>query len=261
MFHLTERLTYEEVSQTFKDAGCVLLSDNYVRARDKLKYRCNCGNISEISLDKFKSGQRCRECKGKRISDKTRHSYEYIKEFFESNGCKLLTKDYKGNKQKVKYVCTCGSEAYITFAKFQAGQRCVNCKFRRIGEKLRGSNSPLWNPNKTMEERIMDRHYPDYRAWRSAVFKRDGYTCQFCGEVGGTLNAHHIMAYAEFHDLRTDINNGITLCEECHKCYHKMFTVQYAEGTSFREFMKGDWNEPWYAGEKEVMWGDENDHS
>ena len=65
------------------------------------------------------------------------------------------------------------------------------------------------------------RNSEEYRIWRTAVFERDSFTCQLCRKVGGKLNAHHIKPFAKCPDLRTDINNGITLCEECHKRIHK----------------------------------------
>ena len=54
------------------------------------------------------------------------------------------------------------------------------------------------------------------REWREFVFKRDNYTCQECKQKGGRLEAHHIKPYKECPELRHDINNGITLCKECH---------------------------------------------
>ena len=61
-----------------------------------------------------------------------------------------------------------------------------------------------------------------YRIWREAVFERDNYTCQECGAKCGNgkrviLNADHIKPFAYFPKLRFDINNGRTLCIECHK--------------------------------------------
>lgn len=65
------------------------------------------------------------------------------------------------------------------------------------------------------------RRSAEYKAWRKAVYERDNYTCQYCGERGCKLNAHHIKSYAHYHDLRVDIGNGITLCVPCHKLIHR----------------------------------------
>jgi 5-methylcytosine-specific restriction endonuclease McrA len=56
-----------------------------------------------------------------------------------------------------------------------------------------------------------------YRDWRAAVFERDDYRCFDCGERGGRLEAHHIYTFAKFPRLRLAMENGITLCRECHK--------------------------------------------
>lgn len=65
------------------------------------------------------------------------------------------------------------------------------------------------------------RNSQEYIDWRSAVFERDGYRCQICGQIGGTLNAHHIKSFSKHESLRFDLNNGVTLCESCHKRVHK----------------------------------------
>lgn len=66
-----------------------------------------------------------------------------------------------------------------------------------------------------------DRNTVEYKEWRSKVFERDNYTCQDCNKKGGELNAHHIKSYATFKELRHEVDNGITLCEGCHKLRHK----------------------------------------
>jgi 5-methylcytosine-specific restriction endonuclease McrA len=60
-----------------------------------------------------------------------------------------------------------------------------------------------------------------YTAWRKAVFKRDLYTCQRCGQVGGKLNSHHILYWSTHPDRRYDVTNGITYCLQCHRDVHK----------------------------------------
>jgi transposase len=53
--------------------------------------------------------------------------------------------------------------------------------------------------------------------WRDAVLDRDNYICQECGGFGDVLHAHHIKPYHDYPELELDIDNGITLCERCHK--------------------------------------------
>ena len=59
---------------------------------------------------------------------------------------------------------------------------------------------------------------PDYNEFRRRVLSRDRYTCQmpYC-ESKRSLIVHHIIPYAKSVALRTDPNNGITLCRKCHK--------------------------------------------
>ncbi len=54
------------------------------------------------------------------------------------------------------------------------------------------------------------------REWRDAVFLRDGYKCVICG-LGGRLQADHILAVCSHPEKRHDLDNGRTLCVDCHK--------------------------------------------
>lgn len=56
---------------------------------------------------------------------------------------------------------------------------------------------------------------------RQLVFARDNYTCQKCGELGGSLHCHHIDPVKNNPIESADVDNCITLCKECHKWVHK----------------------------------------
>ncbi len=104
---------------------------------------------------------------------------------------------------------------------------------RKISESRRGKNNPNWRGGRTTLKQII-RHCQEYKQWRKAVFERDNYTCQRpgCGKRGGFLNADHfvmsfsrILSENKISSLEEalkckelwDINNGRTLCLECHK--------------------------------------------
>jgi 5-methylcytosine-specific restriction endonuclease McrA len=69
-----------------------------------------------------------------------------------------------------------------------------------------------------------------YRQWISDVLLKDNYMCE-CGKVGGRLCAHHIKSFSTIlqeNKIKTleeafncselwNINNGRTLCYECHR--------------------------------------------
>jgi hypothetical protein len=102
-----------------------------------------------------------------------------------------------------------------------------------------GNKHPQWNPELSDSERISKRNYPEYTAWRASVFERDRYTCQVClDEVGGNLTAHHINGYHWDEGGRTDINNGITLCEDCHKEFHSIYGYKDVNLFQFSQFLE-----------------------
>lgn len=56
--------------------------------------------------------------------------------------------------------------------------------------------------------------------WSYHVRYRDNFTCQDCGvkpEDKQLVQAHHIKPKRKFPQLKFDVNNGVALCDPCHK--------------------------------------------
>ncbi len=80
----------------------------------------------------------------------------------------------------------------------------------------RGERSHRWKGGiSPIHHRI--RESVEYKLWRESVFKRDNWTCKFCGTRGGKLEPDHIKPFALFPELRFAIDNGRTLCVACHR--------------------------------------------
>jgi 5-methylcytosine-specific restriction endonuclease McrA len=103
----------------------------------------------------------------------------------------------------------CGKEITILKSKYEYGQRhcCKAC----VGISQRKGNR---------HSAAMIRRSEGMKAWRKKVFERDEYTCRICGQVGGRLNAHHIIPFSVDYALRNEVGNGMTLCDKCHKKVH-----------------------------------------
>lgn len=103
---------------------------------------------------------------------------------------------------------------------------------------IKGENHPNYNANLTQEERAIGRNYPEYAVWRTSVYERDNYTCQCCLTVGKKLHAHHILNYATHEELRTEITNGVTMCEKCHRDFHKKYGRFENNEAQIKEFIR-----------------------
>jgi len=225
----SKRFSFKDVKKHFEEQGCELLEIEYIDCKTKMKYKCKCGNINKISFDCFKRGMRCRECGGtKKLTD------EYIKQYFKDHGCELLEKNYINCDTKMRYRCECGEINKITFYHFKNGQRCKRCSIK----KRTGKNNCNYNPNLTDEDRNDRRITQEYRDWRRSIYEKHNYTCQKCSQRGGRLNAHHIEGYAKNKELRTDIDNGITFCQKCHKEFHKIYGTKNSNTKQLDKFLK-----------------------
>jgi len=79
-----------------------------------------------------------------------------------------------------------------------------------IGEKC-----PNWKGGITHLMHKM-RESAEYKSWRRSIFIRDEFTCKRCGKTHIYLEAHHLKSFANYPKLRFNINNGITVCIQCH---------------------------------------------
>lgn len=96
---------------------------------------------------------------------------------------------------------------------------------RKMAISKFGKNNPNWRGGVTPIHTQI-RMGLEYRLWRESVFKRDNFTCIWCNRKGGWsknekrqiyLNADHIKPFAHYPELRFAIDNGRTLCVECHR--------------------------------------------
>ena len=68
----------EELKKEFIESNCVLLEDEYVNSHVPMKYICKCGNQSEINLNNWRNGKRCKICGNAIVFDMKLPSNVYL---------------------------------------------------------------------------------------------------------------------------------------------------------------------------------------
>lgn len=76
-------------------------------------------------------------------------------------------------------------------------------------------NSPNWRGGKTTISRGIRATY-EYRKWRRAVLTRDENRCVLCG-ANLRLHVDHVKPIVTHPELIFDLDNGRTLCFNCHR--------------------------------------------
>lgn len=200
-----------EKNPNFKNKGhktCLECGSYYHSYQKNRKYcSAHCSNINN-RIDKSQTLAEARKkaktpkkpaklCKGCNINKPRKKGTIYClackPEKKTTISCKVCGKEVEGYKSRLKKYC---------------GMSC------RDNDK-KGANNPRYIDGRTPENKSV-RNSKDYKNWRNEVFKRDNYTCVWCGQIGGELNADHIKPFSTHQELRLDLDNGRTLCVPCH---------------------------------------------
>lgn len=259
--------TYDK-KQKFCSRECY---HSYPRAKGKdskkfsmIEVKCDyCGKSTlkhPSALKRTKHSVCSTECRQLLIAKLKKDSTEKVIKFCIVCNKKIVrTKSHFKNRPCTN--CTCSTECKDIFLKQGRGgftpfeKECLYCKnnfmIKSRGHRKRkycskecqqkafpkGKNHKNYKPELDRDYRSRHRLFYEISDWRTAVFKRDNYTCQACKKKGDKLQAHHILNYSSHENLRTDINNGITFCTKCHKKFHSIYGIVRNNRQQIEEFL------------------------
>ena len=223
------RTSDDEIKEAFKNSDDVL-ERIYFNRRAYVIYKCKEGHVNDKDFTSYKNGNGCKKCSNKATANKLRRTVEDLTIELESYGMEYI-KGYRNADNKFTFRCSCGrvSEGYISY--LRKGGKC-GCEYKK------GAENSKYDHTITTEERQTKRRYWEYSEWVREVYKRDDYTCQSCWQYGGKLNAHHIMPYRAYPELRTTLSNGVTLCEYCHRSFHMIYNIKDFDSNDLIDFLE-----------------------
>ena len=118
--------------------------------------------------------------------------------------------------------CSCGKCLEVHAGHIKNGHTTsCGCFFL---ENAKGETNGNYNHQLKSEDRKKFR-LSQIAKWSKDVRSRD-VSCIICGSRR-KLVAHHLDSYANNPEKRLDINNGVTLCRECHTDFHCNFMGSY----------------------------------
>ena len=246
---------YNKLGYVCKPGDTIIIKWEDTPTHFDIEYKCiECGKecISKKHvIDRAKYKFTCRVCIGKKhpiniFQDITGQKFNRLTviSFNSTKG----TSDKKETFWNVK--CDCGVEKVIRARALKTNRTySCGCYYKEITENSRiqtlinyskthtGSKHHNYKPELSDEDRQKRRNDTKIAPIRNKVFERDNYICQCCKKTNTVLNAHHILPYSTYKELRYNLNNLTTLCYNCHIAYHSKYKKNINQET-LNEFRK-----------------------
>lgn len=176
----------------------------------KIKQGHLVSNEARIKISKAKKGKN--------------KSIEFIEKISGSNNV-----NWKGGLPKCE---KCGKQLTNYTAIYC--RECINILELNINRGIKNGN---WKGGISTEN-DKTRQNKEIRKWKKLCLKRDNHTCQKYKIKNCKLVIHHKNSFANFKELRCDINNGITLSEKAHKEFHKIYGYKNNNAKQLEEYLK-----------------------
>lgn len=202
----SRRISDKSIDKRLEKIGVSLINRSFVEGYTHLFVKCNvCFYEYNMNL---KNLYGCTHCANKRIHEQQRTPFEVVQNAFVEAGVFLIDTEYINASTPLAYICPKHASLGEQKQSYNGVKERGACKYCRI-EKRRTV--------KKIKLPARDALNIYLKEWRVSVFKRDNFTCQCCGyNKGSILRAHHINNFSSHPHLRLDVENGITLCKDCH---------------------------------------------
>ncbi|MCK9279263.1 MAG: HNH endonuclease [Melioribacteraceae bacterium] len=196
-----------------------ILRDNGIKIRDKVE--CQNGADKELILKLYQDGKSSSE-----IKLITGYSYSVIYKWLSHYGVRLETNQPKVPVKDIVETYSIEKNASETGRKLGIDTHTVIKHLLKSGIEIkenivRGEKHPRWKGGITPRIELL-RSSKEYRKWKKEVLTRDNFSCKMpdCNKKTDKMNVHYIIPIYMDDTKIFEVDNGITLCQECHRKIH-----------------------------------------
>jgi hypothetical protein len=132
--------------------------------------------------------------------------------------CSVLLR-WGTDTEELNFTCViCGLRKHVTPV-FAVNRKVCSepCRRQWLSIRARGSNGNNWKGGITQIGRYLYASKP-FRAWAKQILASHHGTCVDCGD--DATEAHHLVTVASLLAKMLDPENGVALCDGCHKTRH-----------------------------------------
>ena len=166
------RYKFEDVYNFVKEnSKCELLEKEYKNYNTYMNFKCECGNFFKTTFKQFKdmNKRQCNVCGRKNANKNRTYNINYVKQYCNDVGLKLLSDAYTNCKEKLLVECECGEIFESSFDSIKNSNKikCDKCTGRGYFEKdkpannLKTTNDFINQLNKVTDEFILLDEYID----------------------------------------------------------------------------------------------------
>ena len=174
----------------------------------------------KINFSYFRKNARCKECNYEKARERYAYSYKYVKEYIESFGHKLISKEYKNSRSELEISCPNKKhKSYkTTLMLFKKSKyKCPECRSEHLGDWKRLNYNCVKDYIESFGYKMISTHYRTARdkiiiqcqnshePYKTTYDKfKQGYRCPHCSQPKGEkyieeiLNIHNIQYETQY---------------------------------------------------------------
>lgn len=117
----------EQVIEFFTENEFTLLSTEYTKNTQVLKFTCKCENKIDMTFKKYLIQKCCDSCHSTTLQRRFKYTFNEIQKIFSDQECVLVSTEYINQLSELEYICKCKNKTKVILKIFLKYKHCQQC--------------------------------------------------------------------------------------------------------------------------------------